>query len=173
MFGNGNGQKSETNKYKKLMAAAGINLTKHLLIEGYVDYEQRSDGEKRLMYQGFVGFKSKKINAGLQYLNQMRDYSDKKDVEIQLISAFFRAKIKKQFTALVRLDKIFNKLPGGPDIAYLPISDQSHATIAIVGIDYSLSSDVHLIPNLEIVMYDESKIDNDVMGRVTFYYTFK
>ncbi|MHB2150154.1 porin [Calditrichota bacterium LG25] len=173
MLGNGNGQKSETNKYKKGMAAAGINLSENILIEGYADYEQRSTDEKRWTYQGFAGFKSQSVRAGLQYLHQTRQYANQSDVGITLISAFFRANINNHWTTLLRVDKIFDKIPEGPDIDYLPISKQSPATVAIAGVDYLLGSNAHLIPNVEIVMYENDEINTDVMGRLTFYFTFK
>ena len=173
MLGNGNAQKGESNKYKKLMMALGSNLTSHLLIEGYVDYEQRSAGERRFSYQGFIAYQQKAITAGLQFMNQVRTRSGLKNRNIAFLSAFVRAGLADNLVAFFRVDKLFNKLEAGPEISYLPVSDQARATLAIAGIDYALAKNVHLMPNAEVVIYDQSNVNTDLMGRVTFFYTFK
>jgi len=35
-----------------------------------------------------------------------------------------------------------------------------------------MAPEVHLIPNIEIVTYDDTKIDYDWVGKVTFFYRF-
>ncbi len=173
MIGNGNGQKSETNKYKKYMLALGMNLSKQWTIEAYIDYEQRSKQEKRNLLQVFAGYKGRSVRAGLQFLKQMRYFSAASDLEINLMSAFASFVMGAKVRGIFRVDKLLDPLPEGPNIAYLPISDQSAATIAIVGLDYTLQDAVHLIPNFEVVLYDESNLESDFVGRLTFFYQFK
>ncbi len=172
MVGNGNGQKGETNKYKKIMASVGSNLTSYLAIEGYADFEQRSSNEKRYSYQGFVAFHQKSLTTGLQFLHQSIKYKDQKDADRALLSAFVRARLQNQLTGFLRIDKLFNKLSEGPEISYLPVSDKARPTLAILGIDYAAAPGVHLIPNIEVVTYDDTKIDNDFVSRITFFYKF-
>lgn len=154
------------------MAAVGSNITSSLVIECYADFEQRSSNEKRFSYQGFVAYHQNNFTAGLQVLHQIRSYKDQKDANRALISTFARLRLQNQLTGFLRIDKLFNKFSEGPDISYLPISEKARASLAILGIDYSMASNVHLMPNIEVVIYDDSRIDNDLIGRITFFYKF-
>ena len=82
----------------------------------------------------------------------------------------------------MRFDRYFDPNPDGAEISYLPFDPTAASNLFIAGLDFSPSKDVHIIPNVEIVVYDEPdsgiryaagiKPGSDVMPRITLYYRF-
>jgi len=51
-------------------------------------------------------------------------------------------------------------------------SNYSKHYFILAGVDFSPEENFHVIPNAEIVVYDQSGVDTDIVPRVTFSYTF-
>ncbi len=66
--------------------------------------------------------------------------------------------------------------PSGAGIAYIPFDDTAKSNFIVAGLDFSPHKDVHIIPNVELVIYGEPDTgetpDPDVIPRLTFYYKF-
>src|SRR5882757_6033118 len=60
MLGNGQGQKPETNRYKRAYLAVPLALVKDLKLEPYADYEWGVNGTDKATYKVFAGYELKK-----------------------------------------------------------------------------------------------------------------
>ncbi len=172
MFGNGNAQKNETNRGKKVMLALGWNFTKALTIEAYGDYDDRGN-QKRYTYQAFVGYRSNPLRAGLLVTRQFNRMNGNNTGNITLFSAFTVVRLKDNLHFLARIDRLSDPVAKGESITYLPMSQESSPTFMVIGLDYFAQNALHLIPNLEVVHYQNSAIQTDILPRLTFYYAFK
>jgi hypothetical protein len=68
-------------------------------------------------------------------------------------------------------------LPGADGIDYLPIDPRSKFTFFVVGFEWYLQKSLRIGPNIEVVTYaddapDGTDIGNDVVPRITFYWTW-
>ena len=54
--------------------------------------------------------------------------------------------------------------------SYLPMAAGSKLNFILVGYDWTASDGLHLIPNVEIVVYDDSSFDTDLVPRLTASY---
>ena len=80
-------------------------------------------------------------------------------------------------SVIARVDRMFDPNPDGGRILFIPFDDTAKSTFLLGGVDFAHpEASVHLIPNVEVVMYDENDAgttpDTDVIGRVTFLWEF-
>jgi hypothetical protein len=178
MVGNGTGTGSENNEDKKFYLSAALRPVEGVVIEGYVDFENRDLDQDRITTQGFIGYQQKRFRIGGQFVHQIRQQGKgKEDVTIQGLSVFGAVALQpKKVWILARFDQMLDANPSGPKIAYIPYSDAAKSNTIIAGVDWSPAKDVHIIPNLFLVIYDEpdqgEKPDSDLMPRLTVYYRF-
>jgi len=172
MFANGEGDKSENNKFKKVMAAFDFNITP-FIFQVYGDWEEGEGHKDVYTYQGFLGVKFERFKIGMQYAGQIRESEPDKRETYEIASGFFTFDIYENIAFLTRYDKMFDKSPEG--ISYIPFA-QAKSNFLIAGIDLRPHKDVHFIPNVEYVFYDKTdgeKPDPDLYLRLTFFYKFK
>ena len=177
MFSNGAGYKSEAGKGKKLMAAFSVKISSGWLMEAYADIEDRRQGQKRTTLQGFAGYQSEKLRFGFQATNQTRRVGpNTDDVNMAIISVFGTGKLSDKTWAFLRFDRNTKTNPDGEKISYIPFSDIANSSLIIGGLDISPTKDIHIVPNVEMVIYKENinnvKPDSDIIPRITVYYRF-
>jgi len=177
MIANGSSTRSETNEGKKLALSVGYKLAPGLSFEAYGDFEERPGRSNRYTAQGFLGYKKKNWRVAGQVLHQTRQKSVGED-QLELASFFGAAKLGPKVWGFARVDRAFDALPGVSGVSYLPVDDTTEFTFFLFGVDVTPHEQVHLMPNVEIVTYDDpgSGIptpDTDVIPRVSFYYTWK
>jgi len=187
LFGNGGGTKAEDNSKKKLMLALSVKPTDELVLEVYGDYEDRIDEADRKTMQVFAGYMASRFRAGVQYTRQDRNEPADEDLELPIISGFVAANLSEKMWLFGRVDHLTEPNPQGDKIAYVPMDTGSAPTYVVGGLDWTLHeekndagkliADVHLMPNVEAVFYDEpeaggSAPDTDVIPRVTFQFRF-
>ncbi|MDZ7692851.1 MAG: porin [Balneolaceae bacterium] len=182
MIGNGNSNRSEFNKGKKLMIALSYELTENVVVEVYGDYEDRTENQARGTIQGFAGYQSEPFNAGVLFAHQTR-YNmpaavgeQAQDRGLEIASVFTNFQISESANGYLRLDKTFDPFSGLTDNDYFPISDLAAATILIAGVDLELAEDVSLMPNIESAFYAENddgvSPGNTLIPRLTLHYDF-
>ena len=99
------------------------------------------------------------------------------DSSLNLISAYGVYNLNDTSALFARIDMLLDENPfGGP--GYLPIAEESKMNLLLLGYDMKCSSGLHLIPIVEMVMYDgkdnEGKdLDSDIVARLTFSYKWK
>ncbi len=177
MAGNGNAQVGETDAKKKGYAALRFRPTESVGVEVYADYEDRVDSGDRQTYHGFVGYKTKTLRAGAQYIHQLRKEVGG-DVELNIASAYLAAALGEKTWAFARVDRNFDENPEGNKIAYIPFAQTASNTFVVAGLDFWVRETVGFSPNVEVVLYDDPdavdvpKPDTDVIPRFTFHFTF-
>ncbi len=177
MLGNGNGTRAETNEGKKLMASVRVDITEHLSVEGYFDWDDRPGDTDRLTIQGFAAYKTEYYRVGFQIASQNREFGPGIDSKsFQLLSIFGALQLQENLWGFARLDHAFDPNPQGESISYIPFSSQAQSTLLLLGIDYLHQSRVHLMPNVEIVIYGDNNgfsPGTDFIPRLTFYFAWK
>ncbi len=177
MFANGNGESSENNKGKEILFTLTIRTISGLIIEGYLDYDNRTNGNEWNTQQGFIGYKTNEFRSGLQYSHQNRKASSTANkIGYDIFSFFMVGNLSPNVSGFLRFDRNFDANPDGAKISYLPFDSSCASKLFIVGLDFSPNKDVHIIPNAEIVNYDSPdsgpKPNSDFIPRLTIYYTF-
>lgn len=172
MLANGEGKKSENNQFKKLMGSFTLYLP-YSLLQVYGDWEKRQRNTSITTYQGFIGIKLAKLKVGIQYAQQIRLMESNTQTSHEVVSGFLILLLSKNMTILVRYDKMFDPAPSG--IPYIPLAP-AKSNLLIAGIDITPVKDVHFIPNVEYVFYNETNGDKpnpDLYLRLTFYFKFE
>lgn len=177
MLGNGNSNRNELNKGKKVMLAVNYQLTDRLIIEAYGDVNGQPNDRNIYTAQGFIGYQSDELNVGALYAYQFRNNTAAAgDLNLNLASVFANMEMSEKIISFLRIDHMFNPNPGGEGIDYIPFSDQAESTLIIAGADILLEENIHLIPNVESVIYGESELgftpDTDFIPRLTLHYNF-
>jgi len=84
--------------------------------------------------------------------------------------------VSPKVAVLGRVDRNFDPIPNGETIDYMPFSDQAKSVFGYVGVDVTLSRNVHLIPNVEMTVYGEaadgSTPGTDLVPRVTLFFSW-
>lgn len=182
MFGNGNSNGgSDENKRKKWMASIAYNLTDNFVIEGYADWNDQAGDTDYYTFKGFAGYHSESFNAGFVYAHQTKQNffmtsEQSSDLELDIFSAFTNVAISEKTTGLLRIDHMFEPNPDMTDNDYLPFSGEAESTLVIAGIDVELDENIHLIPNVETILYGENAAGEtpttDILPRMTLFFTF-
>ncbi len=174
MVGNGSSTRGETNRGKGTSASLTFYPNDSLILEFYSDYDQRPLQADRNTYQAFLGYKRDWGRLGIQYAHQKRKGDSK--VTLDVLSFFGFVNVSSRVTLIGRYDRMFDPNPEGARIAYTPFDPTAKFHFFLTGIDWKVTEEFSLIPNLEVVRYDKredgSRPATDVMPRVTFFYRF-
>jgi len=174
MIANGNGNSSENNAGKKVFLALTGKIGKNLLAQGYVDFENRPGHTNRLTTQGFAAYQSESFRLGVQFARQTRQREGENDLKLGIGSFFVAAQLSEKAWGFARFDRIFDLNPDGAGIAYIPFDPTAKSTFLLAGLDFRPTGNIHLMPNVEIVKYDENesgvKPGNDIIPRLTYHY---
>ena len=178
MVGNGAGTGAETNKYKKGYFSAMLRPSGGVIVQGYVDIETRAPDMSRMTFMGLLGYQMDDYRIGAQFSHQIQGQGEgKDDVTIQGLSVFGAAAVKpEKIWVFGRVDKMLSVNSAGPKFTYTPMSGAAKSNTLIAGLDYRPAKNVHIIPNVFMVIYDSpeegDKPGADLMTRVTLYYKF-
>lgn len=176
MFGNGASTSgSDGNEGKKVMLALAYEFSKNFFVEAYGDWEERPGPNNRYSAQGVVGYKNDKVRVGAQLLHQTREGA-LADLNLQIASGFVVVHAKEKLSGFLRYDRLFDPIPDGPSIAFVPFSNAAKANFILAGLDYAPIPQVHFMPNIEYTFYSETdglSPDADFIPRLTFYYIWK
>lgn len=176
MLADGNGNKSETNKGKKLMGSLSYHPTEKLTFEIYGDWNDNTGATDWITLQALATYKTENLTLGIQYAHQARKIVDTDDLDLNLISGFAIPKITEKIDLVLRIDRMFEPNPNGDRINYIPFDNTSAATLYILGMDIKPVKSLTLTPNVEFVKYDENDLgitpSSDIIPRLTFYYKF-
>lgn len=178
MIGNGHGHNgAEINQGKKVMLSLSYQLTDQWVVEIYGDWNSLSGDQNWTTVQGFAGYQSENLSFGALYARQHRSRPEPMgDLNLDIASIFARASVSSSATGFLRADHMFDPNPGGSEISYIPFSNDAESTLLIGGVDFDLDSGVHLIPNIEAVVYSETPLGDtpksDLLPRLTLFYQF-
>jgi hypothetical protein len=92
------------------------------------------------------------------------------------VSVFTNFKINKTTKGFLRADHLFDEYRGGSGNSYIPFAEGVESTFLVAGADFSLANQVHLMPNLEAIIYGENNQgispETDIIPRLTLYWSF-
>ncbi len=172
MIGNGSGTKGETNEGKKALLGLAVHPTDELVIQVYGDVDDRPGDTDRTTVQAFAGWEGDDARLGVQFAHQNRQREEEASLDLDVLSVFGAVDVSERVALLARYDRMFDPNPDAAAIAYLPMDPTAKSNLLLGGIDIELDAHFHLIPNLEVVFYDDvsglPKPDTDVVPRVTF-----
>ena len=177
-FGNGSGTGSEVDQSKSVRGQLVHRFAGGLALEAYTDWQDRPDARDVWTLEAFAGWQEKTWRASLQYGHQERREAGPggTDLALDFLSAFAAVQLSPRVTLLGRADRNFDPIPSGETTDYMPFSDQAKATFGYVGADVTLHKNVHLIPNVELTVYDETADGTtpgtDVVPRVTLFFSW-
>jgi hypothetical protein len=173
MLGNGNSNRSEVDKGKKVMLSLHYQITDHLVVEAYGDYNRIQNEQYVSTYQGFLAYQSDHFTVGGLFAHQYRSNADD---NLNIASLFGHFTISDEIRGIIRADHMFEPNPDGDGIDYLPFSTEANATLLVAGLDLKLQNNVSLIPNVETVVYGENdqgvQPKSDIIPRLTLSYRF-
>lgn len=177
MVGNGSSTGTELNQGKKFFFALSYYISDHWVIQAYGDLNDAEGNQDTYTAQGFIGYQSEMLNFGALYAYQLRENAaESGDLNLDLASFFANTRLSDKISVFGRVDHLFDPNPTGPGNDYIPFSDQAESTFLTTGIDVALNDSVHLMPNIEAVIYGESNTgirpENDLIPRFTALVTF-
>lgn len=176
VFGNGSGDGAETNKGKKASASIGFRPVDPLVLQFYADHEDRPGNFDRTTWSALAGWTAERSRYGLQYAYQQREDPSGNDADVSVASAFGVWKLSSQGALVARYDRNFDGYPDASKIPYFRFADDVKFDLALLGWDHKLDPRIHLMPNLEYVMYRDTDgmpaPDDDLYGKLTLYFEF-
>jgi hypothetical protein len=172
MLSNGGGTSSEADKGKRIMGSLGQSLASGLVFEIYGESFAGSGSTNSYTVQGFVGRTAETMRWGVQYAKQIQEQPSGGDIDIDLVSVFAAWRARETMWLVGRVDHLFDPNPDAGDIAYLKLDPTAEQTLFIGGVDFVLRGKIHLVPNIEAVVYSEengASPDEDIFARLTLY----
>lgn len=174
MVGNGSSIRGETDRGKGTLASLVYYPNDSIILEFYSDYDQRPEQADRNTYHAFLGYKRDWGRLGFQYGHQKRKGDSKVDLDV--LSFFGFVNVSPKVTLIGRYDRMFDPNPEGANIPYLPIDPTAKFHFFLTGIDWKVTEEFSLLPNIQVVRYDQredgTRPATDVIPRVTFFYRF-
>lgn len=176
-LGNGNSNRPEINKGKKFMLSLGYNITEHIVVEGYADWNNDPNGLDSYVAQLFAGYRSDKFTIGaLGAYRELGSFDDIQEVTLDLASLFTHMSLSDKVRVFLRADHRFDGYTNGSDNSYLPFAEGVESTFMVGGADILIEKNIHLMPNIEAIVYGENAFgqspDTDIIPRLTLSYKF-
>ena len=168
LFGNGTGQKPETNRYKRAYGALPLRPTDDILIEPYADIEWGPGGDERVTYKGLLGWDTRHFTLGGEVVDRIIHAPGLPTAEPFGLSFYARTKPRKNMALFARFDRWQQDSR---------LANRIDSDLYIAGADWEPIKDVHFMPNIEATQYSAkgtavAPSHHDVQARVTVYYRF-
>lgn len=177
-FGNGSGTGSEVDQSKAVRGQLSHRFAGGLVLEAYADWQDRPDARDAWTAEAFAGWQAKTWRASLQYGHQERREAGPggSDLALDFLSAFAAVQVSPKVSLIGRVDRNFDPIPGGETTDYVPFAEPAKSVFGYAGVDVTLHKYVHLVPNVELTVYDEAAggttPGTDVMPRVTLFFSW-
>ncbi|MBT8336495.1 MAG: hypothetical protein KJO11_07820 [Gemmatimonadetes bacterium] len=172
MFGNGSSTKTETNKGKKIMGSVEFRPTENLILQAGADSEDRAGDQDRQSFTGTAILNGERGRVGLMGARQVRKAPGEDDVNVDVFSVFGVLDATERVNVLARYDRMATPIPDGAGISYFRMDPTSEGGFFLFGVDVAMTDNVHLIPNIEVVSYDDDALDSDIFLKTTFSIRF-
>lgn len=178
-IGNGNSNRPEVDKGKKVMFSLAYNITDQLIIEAYSDWNDTAGESDSYTAQAFAGYQSDRFNLGALYAYQYRELLDgASHLNLDLASLFSNFTLNNEETlkVYIRADHLFDSYAGGSGNSYIPFAEGVESTFVVGGVDILLHDQIHIMPNIESIFYGENAAgltpSTDIIPRMTVFYEF-
>lgn len=179
MFGQGSGNKAETNNGKKFFGSLAFQQS-GIVLEAMAQYENKNDDDD-LIYKGFGAYTGKWGRVGLMYAH--REYTEAgldEGLCYNVFSAFAVLKAGKNAEIIGRYDMNsgdgYQLDFGGSGIDYMPFANDHEFSFALAALSYQVLKNVYVIPNVRYVTYKDplegERAGDDLYGYLTLYFKF-
>ena len=181
-IGDGNGQKPETDRFKKLYFALPLKVGA-LRVEPYADYqgvrvnldraqpvqpESAAVNNDQTTWKIFAGYEFRRVAIGFEAIDRLNRKGPAPTEEPRGYSYFARATVSSKVVVLARLDH------------WIPnrrADNRVDSQLWIAGVDWQPFKDVHVIPNIEAAQYlakgtAVAPAHHDLQARITLFYRF-
>lgn len=171
MIGNGNGQKPESNKYKKYYAALTVRPKKRLIIDASIDYEPKGDMIETTTFKIFASYQDSSLTLGMEAVQQHQlrgtGLSDRRPLGFSLFGWVPLISDLRGFARYDFFNNDANESSSG-------INEQFFT----VGLDYMPVPNAHFMPNIWVNTYSDKGFvslgrEADIVGRMTFFFVYK
>lgn len=171
VLGNGSNLSAETNEGKLAALALAYAPSESWFVELYADRNHLPDS-KRTTAQAFVYLQRSHGRLGLQYIAQRRESSGGGGRDLAYGSIFGVVRLREKISVVGRYDHGLDPNPEGDVIPYLPIAPDAESRLMLLGVDLTVHPNVSVIPNVEVVRYEDGPADEDIIARITLYFRF-
>ncbi|OLD67362.1 MAG: hypothetical protein AUI33_10355, partial [Ignavibacteria bacterium 13_1_40CM_2_61_4] len=182
MIGDGNGQKPETDRFKRLYFSIPVRIG-DFRFEPYGDYQSvrvnlqakvasHTDSlavnNDQATWKAFAGYEFRRVAIGVEGLVRVNHQGPGATREPRGASVFARGTLTPTVAAFARFDH------WQPDHR---ATDRVDSRLWIAGVDWQPFKDVHIMPNVEATQYlargaATAPSHHDLQARVTFYCRF-
>jgi hypothetical protein len=178
MFGNGSGNKAETDDGKKLYAGLG-HKTERFFLEGMAQFEIAEKAEDYI-YQGFMAYKGPWGRVAMQYAHRTLKQEGKSDLPYNILSTFFVITPYERWEFVGRYDRCsgrgYRTAFPGERIDYIPFADNAESNFLLGAATYKIRDFIWLMPNIKYVFYEE-RDDGETPGddlylNLTLYFKY-
>jgi hypothetical protein len=162
MVGNGNGFESEADDNKKIYVQAHCKPGA-LESRVYLDWQTQPKGMDELTLAALVGVVKEGTQGAVEfYQRTVKKSLAGEDVKSFGVSLYGSKKLSGNKRIFTRAD------------LYEPNSDaeDDQETLLIGGVDLKLAEQVHLMPNVRAVLYQDSSKDAEITPRLTGFFEF-
>ncbi len=174
-FGNGEGERGETNEGKAVMGSILIQVTDSLFTEFYADYNAMPEDVDRSTLQAFLGWQKNGAKIGIQYAHQEIDGIPGTD-NLDVLSLFSIYRLNSRWAVVGRYDRMFDPNHAGEEIPYIPFAANAKSNFFLAALDFTVIENLFVQPNVEIVSYSDALSgdtpDTDVIPRITVFFKF-
>jgi hypothetical protein len=174
-FGNGEGERGESNEGKTIMGSVRIQITDSLFTEFYADHSNLPDDVERATLQTFLGWQQGAVKVGLQYVHQEIDGRPGTE-NLDVFSVFSIYRMNDRLALVGRYDRMFDPNPDGELIPFIPFASNAKSNFFLAAADITVLKNIFVQPNVEIVSYDDpisgDTPDTDVIPRITLFWKF-
>jgi hypothetical protein len=170
MVGNDSGTRAETNRGKAFYVNVNHWVTPEVYLEVYGDFRDKQGPNDWTTFSGFLGYKNRGVDAGINYLHQTREASGP-DLNLDGVSFYIGYQASKKVKPFFRVDVMNDPIPNANTISYIVLSPNAKPTLYIAGVEFKVTDNVRLTPNVEWVTYRDGSPNpsDDVIFRLTFY----
>lgn len=171
MIGNDSGTRAETNRGKAIYGNLNHWLTSEVYLEAYGDFRDKPGPDDWTMFSGFLGYKKVPVDASIHYIYQTREVSGGPDLNLDGASFYIGYQASPKVKPFFRVDVLNDPIPSAGSISYIVLSPNAKPTLYIAGVEFKLTDNMRLTPNVEWVTYRDGSPNpgDDVIFRLTFY----
>jgi len=177
MFSNGSGNKQEIDKGKSVLLSVAWSPSEELVFEGFGEYADAEGIEDAYTWRLFGSYVTESFRLGAEYASQTLKVTGEPDAKRRFLSAFVSGAVMEQVDLFLRIDRMLDPNPEGSKIAFIPFDPTAKSTFILAGVEWNPVKDVFITPNFQFVTYDQNSDgitpNDDLYGRVTFYWKFK
>ena len=162
MVGNGNGFRSEADNDKKVYVQ-GHYKPGSIESRVYLDWQTQPKGTDELTLAALLGVVKERGQGAVEfYQRTLKKAAAGEDLKSFGVSLYGNKKLSDNKKVFARADL------NDPNSD----ADKDQETLLICGLDLELAKQVHLMPNLLVTLYQDSRKDTQIVPRLTGFFEF-